>query len=132
MASADSCSRPPLLAASPAVAGRPGRQASLSKNVNSCCTTGPFISGTEHRTALWGASLCPPSTLLKSRRDAMIIAQGKRGTSAALGYGRNINPSPFSWFAAPGRPRAANQEKEEAGDRGGPFTQGGGLAGLAP
>ena len=92
--------------------------------MNSCCTTGPFISGTEHRTALCGASLCAPSTLLKSCRDAMITAQGKRGTSAALGYGRKINPSPFSWFAAPGRPGAANQEKGEAGYRGVAFYPG--------
>ena len=106
------------------VAGGLGRQASLSKDVNSRWTTGPFISGTEHRTALCGASLCPPSTLLKSRRDAMIIAQGKRETSAALGYGRRINPSPFSWFAAPGRPGAANQEKGEAGYRGVAFYPG--------
>jgi hypothetical protein len=35
----------------------------LSKNVNSCCTTGPFISGTEHRTALCRASSSVPSTL---------------------------------------------------------------------
>jgi len=39
---------------------------------------------------------------LKSRRDDMIIAQGKRGTSAALGHARNIYPSPFSWCTAPG------------------------------
>ena len=53
----------PLLAAAPTVAGGLGLQASLSKNVNSRCTTGPFISGTEHRTALCGASLSVPSTL---------------------------------------------------------------------
>ena len=54
--------RRPLLAAVPAVAGGFGLQASLSKNANSRCTTGPFISGTEHRTALCGASLSAPST----------------------------------------------------------------------
>src|ERR1035438_1439086 len=54
---------PPLLAASPAVADRPGPQVSLSKDANSRCTTGPFISGTEHRTALCGASSSVPSTL---------------------------------------------------------------------
>ena len=32
-----------LLTAAPAVAGGLGLQVSLSKNVNSCCTTGPFI-----------------------------------------------------------------------------------------
>ena len=47
----------PLLTAAPAVAGGTGPQVSLSKNVNSCCTTGPFISGAEHRAALCGASL---------------------------------------------------------------------------
>src|SRR5438094_10264212 len=52
-----------LLAAAPAVAGELGLQVSLSKNVNSCCTTGPFISGTEHRAALCRASLPVPSTL---------------------------------------------------------------------
>src|ERR1039457_6893812 len=55
-----------LLAAAPAVADGLGRQVSLSKDVNSRCTTGPFISGAEHRTVLWGASLSVPSTLLKS------------------------------------------------------------------
>src|ERR1035438_7945036 len=109
--------RGPLLTLAPAVSDGARLQVSLSKNVNSCCTTGPFISGTEHGASLCGASSSVPSTLLKSCRDAMIIAQGKRGTSAALGYGRNINPSPFSWFAAPGQPGAANQEKGEAGYR---------------
>jgi hypothetical protein len=55
--------RQPLLAAAPAVTDGLGSQVSLSKNVNSRCTTGPFISGTEHRTALCGASLSVPSTL---------------------------------------------------------------------
>ena len=32
---------------------------------------------------------------LKSRRDEMIIAQGKRGTSAALGWGSDLIPSFF-------------------------------------
>ena len=111
--------RGPLLTLAPAVSDGAQLQVSLSKDVNSRCTTGSFIPGTEHRTALCGASLSAPPTLLKSCRDAMIIAQGKRGTSAALGYGGKINPSPFSWFAAPGRPGAANQEKGEAGYRGG-------------
>src|SRR5580765_2669979 len=52
-----------LLPAAPAVAGRPRLQVSLSKDVNSRCTTGPFISGAEHRTALCRASLSAPSTL---------------------------------------------------------------------
>jgi len=47
----------------PAVAGELGLQVSLSKNVNSCCTTGPFISGAEHRAALCRASSPAPSTL---------------------------------------------------------------------
>src|SRR5882672_1229922 len=47
----------------PSVAEVLGAQISLSKDVNSCCTTGPFISGTEHRAALCGASLPVPSTL---------------------------------------------------------------------
>ena len=38
-------------------------QVSLSKDVNSCCTTGPFISGTEHWAALCRASSPAPSTL---------------------------------------------------------------------
>jgi len=37
-------------------------QASLSKNVNSRCTTGPFISGAEHWAALCRASSPAPST----------------------------------------------------------------------
>jgi len=52
-----------LLTSAPAVGDRLGWQASLSKDVNSCCTTGPFISGTEHRAALCRASLPAPSTL---------------------------------------------------------------------
>ena len=51
-----------LLNVVPAVADGLGLQASLSKNVNSRGTTGPFISGTEHRTALCRASLSAPST----------------------------------------------------------------------
>ena len=49
--------------APPFVAEEPGAQASLSKNVNSCCTTGPFISGVERRAALCRASSPAPSTL---------------------------------------------------------------------
>ena len=55
--------RGPLLTLAPAVSDGARLQVSLSKNVNSRCTTGPFISGTEHRTALCGASLSAPSTL---------------------------------------------------------------------
>ena len=53
----------PLLTTVPAVSGGAEPQVSLSKNVNSRGTTGPFISGTEHRTALCRASLSAPSTL---------------------------------------------------------------------
>ncbi len=38
-------------------------QTSLSKDVNSCCATGPFISGTERGTLLCCASLSVPSAL---------------------------------------------------------------------
>ena len=55
--------RQPFLATAPTVAGGLGRQVSLSKNVNFCCTTGPFISGAERRAALCGASSPAPSTL---------------------------------------------------------------------
>src|SRR5512141_1880101 len=55
--------RPSLLAAAPAVGDGLGLQASLSKDVNSRGTTGPFISGAEHRTALCRASWSAPSTL---------------------------------------------------------------------
>src|SRR5688572_13482113 len=55
--------RGPLLASAPAVADGLGLQVSLSKNVNSCCTTGPFISGAEHWAALCRASSPAPSTL---------------------------------------------------------------------
>ena len=37
--------------------------AALGKDVNSCCATGPFISGTEHWASLCCASLPVPSTL---------------------------------------------------------------------
>src|SRR5437763_13098348 len=52
-----------LLAAAPAITDGLGLQVSLSKDVNSCCTTGPFISGTEHWAALCCASSPVPSTL---------------------------------------------------------------------
>jgi len=55
--------RRPLLAAAPAVADGLGEQVSLSKDVNSCCTTGPFISGVERRAALCRASSPAPATL---------------------------------------------------------------------
>ena len=62
--------RKPFLATAPTACSRfigvadgLGRQVSLSKNVNSCCTTGPFISGAERRAALCGASSPAPSTL---------------------------------------------------------------------
>jgi hypothetical protein len=55
--------RQPFLATALTVAGGLGRQVSLSKNVNSRCTTGPFISGAEHRAALCCASSSAPSTL---------------------------------------------------------------------
>src|SRR6516165_9032724 len=55
-----------LLASAPESDGvglKLGTQVSLSKDVNSCCTTGPFISGTEHGAALCRASWPVPSTL---------------------------------------------------------------------
>ncbi len=55
--------RGPLLASAPAVADGLELQVSLSKDVNSCCTTGPFISGAEHWAALCRASSPAPSTL---------------------------------------------------------------------
>ena len=63
-ASADSCSRTTTISGHrPTVAGGLGLQVSLSKDVNSCCTTGPFISGAERWAALRGASSPAPSTL---------------------------------------------------------------------
>ena len=63
-ASADSCSRTPTISGHrPTVADGIGLQASLSKDVNSCCTTGPFISGVEHGAAPCGACSPTPSTL---------------------------------------------------------------------
>jgi hypothetical protein len=56
-------SRGSLLASAPAVADGLELQVSLSKDVNSCCTTGPFISGAERWAALRGASSPAPSTL---------------------------------------------------------------------
>ena len=62
----------------------------------------------------------------KSRRDDMIIAQGKR--SAALGSGRKMIPSFFPSGLA--HQRCAKPEgKKRLG--GGLFTQGGGFGGLA-
>ena len=55
--------RGPLLTLVPAVSDGARLQVSLSKDVNSCCTTGPFISGTEHGASLCCASLPAPSTL---------------------------------------------------------------------
>ena len=55
--------RQPFLATAPTVADGLGLQVSLSKDGNSCCTTGPFISGAERRAALCGASSPTPSTL---------------------------------------------------------------------
>ncbi len=52
-----------LLASALAFVGEPGWEVSLSKNVNFCCTTGPFISEAEHGAALCRASLPAPSTL---------------------------------------------------------------------
>src|SRR5262249_5895679 len=52
-----------LLTSAPVVADGLGLQASLSKDVNSCCTTGPFISGVQHRAGLCRASSPTPSTL---------------------------------------------------------------------
>ena len=49
--------------AAPPVAGVPGAQICLSKDVNSPCATGPFTSGTEPWTSLCGASLSVPSAL---------------------------------------------------------------------
>ena len=55
--------RQPFLATVPTVADGLGRQVSLSKNVNFCCTAGPFISGAERRAVLCRASSPAPSTL---------------------------------------------------------------------
>ena len=40
-------------------------------------------------------------SMLKSRRDGMKIAQGKRGTSAAVGERQKQKPLPVSRFGAP-------------------------------
>jgi len=50
---------------------------------------------------------------VKSRRDGMKIAQGKRGTSAALGGRQKQNALSLSWFGAPGC--APNQDKGRLG-----------------
>ena len=55
--------RRPSLNTAPAVSSGLGLQVSLSKDVNSCCTTGPFISGAKHWAALCRASSPAPSTL---------------------------------------------------------------------
>jgi hypothetical protein len=48
----------------------------------------------------------------KSWRDDEIIAQGKRGTSAALGRGSKMNPVPSSRFGLP-RPARGKPNREE-------------------
>src|ERR1700752_2508383 len=55
--------RGPLLTSAPPAVDGLELQVSLSKDVNSCCPTGPFISGAEHRAALCRASSPAPSTL---------------------------------------------------------------------
>ena len=68
---------------------------------------------------------------LKSCKDDKIIAQGKRGTSAALGKRQKMISSLFSnlvWRAP--QPRQTRLEKREIGC-GVAVTQGGGLGGLA-
>jgi len=49
---------------------------------------------------------------MKSRRDDLIVAQGERGTSAALGYGRKMIFSLFS-FSGLARLKRAKPEKEK-------------------
>jgi hypothetical protein len=88
--------RQPFLATAPTVADGLGRQVSLSKNVNSCCTAWPFIfrlrqgyggqAGAERRAALCGASLPAPSTLygLSLRRlSSFVLRLPFHGTSRA-------------------------------------------------
>jgi hypothetical protein len=49
---------------------------------------------------------------LKSREDEIIMAEGKRGTSTALGCRPTMNSFPFSRFAAPpGRPARRTVER---------------------
>ena len=76
-----------------------GPQASLSKNVNSRGTTGPFISGAEHRASLCRASLPAPSTLygLSVRRlisfDLWLPSHGTSRFRSCLGL--------MFWLACP-------------------------------
>ena len=44
-----------------------------------------------------------PGARLKPRRGDLIIAQGKRGTSAALGYGSKRITSPFFRVGSPAK-----------------------------
>ena len=67
---------------------------------------------------------------LKSCKDDAIIAQGKRGMSAALGKRHKMIPSLFSNLVWRARTRQTRLEKREVGLRW-RFTQGGGLGGLA-
>ena len=71
-----------------------------------CAITLRFESGiTVAESVMANRSSTPraPGAKLKSRRDDLIIAQGKRGTSAALGYGRKMTSSFFLpvWRAKP-------------------------------
>jgi hypothetical protein len=62
---------------------------------------------------------------MKSRRDDLMIAQGKRG--AALGCGLEM----ISSFLLPGLARTRQTRKKKRGLGWGQITQGGGLDGLA-
>lgn len=67
---------------------------------------------------------------LKPRRGGLMIAQGKRGTSAALGYGRKIISSLFRSGLA--RRRHAKPERKKEAGCWVALTQGGGRCATLP
>ncbi len=95
-----------LLAAAPAVADGLGLQASLSKDVNSCCTTGPFISGAEHWAALCRATPLFPApsigrgfTRIQWTRERGTAAQARKsGAAPSTLYGLSVRRPALSGF----------------------------------
>ena len=67
-----------------------------------------------HRSPLRSPHMRAQRAKLKSCREDMKIAQGKRGTSAALGCGPNMNSSPFH---GPSRRSSSRRDEPEGASR---------------
>ena len=112
--------------APPFIAEEPGAQASLSKNVNSCCTTGPFISGVERRAALCRASSPAPSTLygLSVRRlisfDLRLPSHGTSRSRSCFGLVLASCCLPFMKASVTAFPHRGLPARRSLGDSGAP------------